>query len=115
MFDGSPERVAGFLINVRISVPLLESDSSSLQLDADVAWYPWLLVGICACTIQIPGVDMWNNNNFINEHAKCNHVCQICKLKTLYVKSIVCVCMSVPNLANKQRAVNGSVVHQSEP
>jgi hypothetical protein len=30
LFDGSSEDVAGFLISVRISVPLLESGSSSL-------------------------------------------------------------------------------------
>jgi hypothetical protein len=41
------EGIAGFLLSVRISLPLLESGSSSLKLDADVACNPWLLVGIC--------------------------------------------------------------------
>ena len=38
--------VAGFLISVRIRVPLLESGSSSLELSTDVACNPWLLVGM---------------------------------------------------------------------
>ena len=42
--------VAGFLVSVRISVPLFESGSSSLELDADVACNAWLLVGICTYT-----------------------------------------------------------------
>lgn len=34
---------------------------------------------------------MLNNNYCINKHTQCNHACQICMLKTLYVKSTVCV------------------------
>jgi hypothetical protein len=47
LFDGSSEGLAGLLINVWVSVPLLESDSSSLLRSTDVACNPWLLVVIC--------------------------------------------------------------------
>ena len=47
LFDGSSEGIAGFLISVWISVPLLESLSCSLSLSADVVCNTWLLVGIC--------------------------------------------------------------------
>ena len=47
MFDGSSEGIAGFLIIFRVRVPVLESDSSTLQLSANVAYNPWLLVGVC--------------------------------------------------------------------
>jgi hypothetical protein len=43
--------------------------------------------------VQIPVEDMLNNISCTNEHALCNQVCQICKLKALYVKSTVCGCL----------------------
>ena len=47
LFDGSSEDRAGFLISLRVSVPLLESSRSTLQLSADVTCNPWLLAGVC--------------------------------------------------------------------
>jgi hypothetical protein len=47
LFDGSSEGIAGFLISFQVSLPLIESGSSSYSLDAHVACNPWLLVGIC--------------------------------------------------------------------
>ena len=38
--------------------------------------------------VQIPVKDMLNNNDY--ENVQYNHVCQICQLKTLYVKSTLC-------------------------
>jgi hypothetical protein len=35
------------LLSFRVIVPLLESSSSTLELSADVACNPWLLVGVC--------------------------------------------------------------------
>jgi hypothetical protein len=46
MFDGSLEGIAGFVISFWVRVLLLESGSSSLQLIADAACNPWLLVGV---------------------------------------------------------------------
>ena len=44
---GSSEGIAGFLISVRIRVPLLERGSSPFYVSADVACNPLFLVGIC--------------------------------------------------------------------
>jgi hypothetical protein len=41
------EGIAGFLISFWVRVLLLESGSSALQLRADIACKPWLLVGVC--------------------------------------------------------------------
>ena len=77
LFDGSSEGIAGFIISVRISLPLLESGSSSLQLDADVACNPWLLVGICILSLPIlqvpllspslPGVEVMQGSAFSSQ------------------------------------------------
>ena len=47
LFDGSTEGIVVFLLRYQISIPLLESRSSSLYFDADVACNPWPLVGKC--------------------------------------------------------------------
>ena len=41
LFDVLSEGITGFIISVRVRVPLLESGS------LDVACNPWLLVGLC--------------------------------------------------------------------
>ena len=46
LFDGSSQGIAGFLVSFRVRVPHLESGSSTLQLSANVACIPWLLVGV---------------------------------------------------------------------
>ena len=46
LFDVSSEGIAGFLISFWFRVPLLESDSSTLYISADVACNPWLLDGV---------------------------------------------------------------------
>ncbi|CDQ74434.1 unnamed protein product [Oncorhynchus mykiss] len=48
--------------------------------------------------------DIMNNIYCINEHPQCNHVCQICKFKTLYVKSTVCYLQQITRTANRATA-----------
>ena len=46
--------------------------------------------------VQVLGKNMLNSNDCINDHAQCDHLCQICMLSTLCVCVRVCVFLTLP-------------------
>jgi hypothetical protein len=85
-FDGLSEGIAGFLINFRVRVPLIESGSSTLYLSADVACNSWLLVGVRTVTFgtmssmpllmkpvtDVPSEESWNKFQYVLAKQSCS-------------------------------------------
>jgi hypothetical protein len=93
--DGSSEGIAGFLISFRLRVPHLESGSATLQLSANVACNPWLLVGVCTyshCGDDVldalidKAIDLWGL--LINAIGRIPEHVPVCDRKTVRVTGV---------------------------